>query len=91
MRGTLGIAIVVLSSLMVGCGSNAELKTFTITGERIVVQLETQANDLGADENSSEDQIAENLDAASEQEISVVITRREIPNEDSHLIFRYFY
>jgi len=77
MRGTLGIAIVVLSSLMVGCGSNAELKTFTITGERIVVQLETQANDLGADENSSED-----LDAASEQEISVVITRREVPNEE---------
>ncbi len=77
MRGTLGIAIVVLSSLMVGCGSNAELKTFTITGERIVVQLETQDNDLGADENSSED-----LDAASEQEISVVITRREVPNEE---------
>ena len=82
MRGTLGIAIVVLSSLMVGCGSNAELKTFTITGERIVVKRETQANDLGGDENSSEDHLAGSVDAPSDQEISVVITFRDIRNEE---------
>lgn len=82
MRGTLGIAIVVLSSLIVGCGSNAELKTFTITGERIVVERETQAKNLGGDENSSEDQLTVSVEASSDQEISVVVTRRETTNEE---------
>ncbi|MYD46363.1 MAG: TlpA family protein disulfide reductase [Gammaproteobacteria bacterium] len=82
MRGTLGIATVVLSSLMVGCGSNAELKTFTITGERIIVKMETQDRSSGVAENSSEDQLVANINAADEQEISVVITRNEGSTEE---------
>ena len=76
-------AIFLCAMMITGCGSKDGTKTFTLTGERIVVGMGTTASDQESAENAISEQFPDEHKASDPQEISVVITRTDSDDDET--------
>lgn len=87
MRRLVGLATVILSVMLIGSGCAPETKTFTVSGERIVVGSGTPTSELGAVEDSTADLSPEAQNTTDSQGTSVVISRTDVDDDGTPVKF----